>query len=92
MLEKKSMKLPGLGRYYVAVLNILISRFLRPGSDSARCRPSSRAHDDPDIERQLRWLRDPLSHPQLRSMSQAQLGDLPFEARNVLSGPPAKGR
>ncbi|MDA4845541.1 hypothetical protein [Hoeflea poritis] len=91
MIEKKSIILAFTQCYCVAMLNTLISIFLRPGSDNVRRRSSSCGHGDPDIEKQLRWLRDPLSHPQLRSMSQAQLGDLPFEARNVLGSPPAKG-
>lgn len=29
------------------------------------------------------WSSDPLSHPQLRTMSQRQLGDLPFDPKAI---------
>lgn len=32
----------------------------------------------PSLDDKLQWLRDPLSHPALESMSQRELGDLPF--------------
>lgn len=32
----------------------------------------------PDQRERLQWLRDPLSHPVLESMSERELGDLPF--------------
>ncbi|MBX3569056.1 MAG: hypothetical protein KF914_13425 [Rhizobiaceae bacterium] len=38
-----------------------------------------------DDEEGARWVRDPLSHPDLASMSQRELGDLPMR-RPALAG------
>lgn len=31
-----------------------------------------------DLERKVMWLRDPLAHPDLETMSERELADLPF--------------
>jgi hypothetical protein len=37
-----------------------------------------RSRLSPSLDDKLQWLRDPLSHPALETMSQRELGDLPF--------------
>ncbi|RWA75030.1 hypothetical protein [Mesorhizobium sp.] len=37
--------------------------------------PATGRHDDGDI---ARWVVDPLSHPVLETMSERELGDMPF--------------
>ncbi len=37
-----------------------------------------RTHIQPTTEIRLAWMRDPLSHPDLQTMSERELADLPF--------------
>jgi hypothetical protein len=39
---------------------------------------STAPHALDDVERQAKWMRDPLSHPDIDAMSERELADLPF--------------
>lgn len=44
-------------------------------------RENGSAGSGSDCPETLQWFRDPLSHPDLKTMSVTQLADLPFEPR-----------
>lgn len=46
-----------------------------------RPRDNGSAEPSADCPETLQWFRDPLSHPDLKTMSVTQLADLPFEPR-----------
>lgn len=45
---------------------------------------TARAADLFDLEERTRWLRDPLTHPDVEMMTERELADLPFN-RNACS-------
>jgi uncharacterized protein YjiS (DUF1127 family) len=50
--------------YVMKIISILLGLSMKPSDDSCECRAD--------------WLRDPLAHPALDSMSERELADLAF--------------
>jgi len=72
--QKKSIKISVQTHYVSDMLNSLKTWMKRLR------RPVGRRPEDDGYEA---WCRDPLSHPQLRNLSERQLADLPFDPKAI---------